>query len=457
MNKCNEKSEKHQYCYTSAIPLVAIGTRIRELKMFEPIEKRVQIAQKTVKHRPVDKLMDAYIALLSGAQGMVEVNKRVRAERALQIAFGRKGCAEQSVVQGTLDACNSKNVEGMENAIDKIYQLHSQGYRHDYQHEYQLIDIDMTGRPCGRKAALASKGYFAKQRNRRGRQEGYVLATWYEELVIARLYNGKTQLNTALKSLIEAAEKCLDLDEGKRKRTLLRIDSGGGSLEDVNWILERGYQIHCKDYSGKRATHLAESVTEWVVDPKDPQREYGWVTLDPVEYSRPVRRIAVRCRKANGQWAIGVIISSLEPEDILRLAGFYDQDAALEAYVQFYDLRGGGVEIEIKEDKQGLGNTKRNKKSFEAQEMLVQLEVLAHNTLVWARLWLADRCYRIAHFGLKRFIRDVLHLNGLVVLDSDVHILQLILNPLDPFADVVLPGLAALLAQEHVAACLGEI
>ena len=140
MNKCNEKSEKHQYCYTSAIPLVAIGTRIRELKMFEPIEKRVQIAQKTVKHRPVDKLMDAYIALLSGAQGMVEVNKRVRAERALQIAFGRKGCAEQSVVQGTLDACNSKNVEGMENAIDKIYQLHSQGYRHDYQHEYQLID-----------------------------------------------------------------------------------------------------------------------------------------------------------------------------------------------------------------------------------------------------------------------------------------------------------------------------
>lgn len=457
MNKCNERNEKNQYIYTSTLPLAAIGTKVRTTKMFEPIEQGVKIAQKTVKYRPVDKLMDVYIALLTGAQGVVEVNKRVRTERALQIAFGRTGCAEQSVVQGTLDACNSHNVTEMQAAINKIYRRQSQGYRHDYQYEYQLLDIDMTGRPCGKKAALASKGYFAKQRNRRGRQEGYVLATWYEELVIAQLYNGKTQLNGALKGLIEAAEACLEMDESKRKRTLLRVDSGGGSLEDINWILERGYQIHCKDYSGKRAIHLAESVAKWFVDPKDPQREYGWVTFDPVEYCRPIHRIAVRCRKANGQWAIGVIISSLQPHDVLRLAGYYDEDRTLDAYVQFYDLRGGGVEIEIKEDKQALGTTKRNKKRFEAQQILIQLEVLAHNTLVWARLWLADHCYRISHFGLKRFIRDVLHTNGLIVLGPDVHILQLILNPADPFAKELSTGLAALLAQEHVAVCLGEI
>jgi len=42
----------------------------------------------------------------------------------------------------------------------------------------------MTGRPCGKKAAFASKGYFAKQRNRRGRQEGYVVASTYQEIVI---------------------------------------------------------------------------------------------------------------------------------------------------------------------------------------------------------------------------------------------------------------------------------
>ncbi len=34
------------------------------------------------------------------------------------------------------------------------------------------------------------------------------------------------------------------------------------------------------------------------------------------------------------------------------------------AYVHFYDQRGGGIEIEIKEDKQGLNTTKRNKKTL---------------------------------------------------------------------------------------------
>ena len=56
-----------------------------------------------------------------------------------------------------------------------------------------------------------------------------------------------------------------------------------------------------------------------------------------------------------------------------------ENKAVLLAYVNFYDQRGGGVEIEIKEDKQGLGTTKRNKKRFAAQQILAQLEVLAHN------------------------------------------------------------------------------
>ena len=102
MNKCNIENEENQYAYTSVLPLTAIGAKVRKIKMFEPIEQEVKIKQKIVKHRPVDKLLDGYIAILAGAQGMVEVNKRVRSERALQVAFGRKSCAEQSVVQDTL-------------------------------------------------------------------------------------------------------------------------------------------------------------------------------------------------------------------------------------------------------------------------------------------------------------------------------------------------------------------
>jgi hypothetical protein len=49
----------------------------------------VQIRQKVIKHKPLDKLLDAFINILAGGHGMVEVNTRVRPDEALQRAFGR--------------------------------------------------------------------------------------------------------------------------------------------------------------------------------------------------------------------------------------------------------------------------------------------------------------------------------------------------------------------------------
>jgi hypothetical protein len=131
------------------------------------------------------------------------------------------------VVQETLDCCTAENVSQMEQALETIYRQHSQGYRHDYARQYQILEVDMSGMPCGKKATFASKGCFAKQRNRRGRQLGRVLATRYEEVVVDRLFDGKTQLTTALQPLMQAAEQILGVDERKRERTLVRINAGG--------------------------------------------------------------------------------------------------------------------------------------------------------------------------------------------------------------------------------------
>ena len=461
MNKSIIIDESFKGYFSSHASLAAIGRKVKKLKVFEPVEQKVKIAQKRVKYSACEKLLDAFITLLSGAQGLVEVNKRLKADTGLQRAFGRTGCAEQSVVQDTLDACTAENVSQMHQAMGVIFRRHSQTYRHDYQMNWQVLDADVTGRPCGKKAKFASKGYFAKQRNRRGRQEGYVIGTWYEEIVVEQLYDGKTQLNKALRPLIETSEQVLEMDERKRQRTILRIDSGGGSVEDLNWMLERDYQVHTKDYSGVRAKTMAESVTEWITDPCDSGRQMGWVTVETELYCRPVRRIAVRCHKKNGHWGYGLIISSLSPKDVLRLTGGYEQDiddpkAVLLAYVHFYDQRGGGVEIEIKEDKQGLGTSKRNKRRFEAQQVLIQLEALAHNVLIWARQWLMPHCPKIARLGIKRLVRDVFHMDGFLIFDQAVDLLQVTLNQMDPFAKELSVGLASLLAQEHVAVTLGE-
>ena len=93
--------------FTACATLAAIGANLKQLDLFGPIKTRVQIKQKTIKHTPVDKLYDAFIAILAGAHGLVEVNTRLRSDVALQQAFGRTSCAEQSTIQDTLNSCTA--------------------------------------------------------------------------------------------------------------------------------------------------------------------------------------------------------------------------------------------------------------------------------------------------------------------------------------------------------------
>jgi len=458
-----DSSVQHSTAHAS---LAALGAHLRRLDLFGPIREQVHIAQKTVRHTPTDKLYDAFIALLAGAHGLVEINGRVRPDTALQAAFGRNACAEQSVVQETLDACSEETVGQLEAAWTTIYRQHSQGYRHPYLTDWQVLDVDMSGMPCGKKAALATAGYFAKQRNRRGRQLGRVMATQYREIVVDRLFDGKTQLNTALLPLVIAAEATLDLDEAKRERTLIRIDAGAGSISDINWLLMRGYCVVTKDYSTIRARLLAQQVQDWVADPRDAERQVGLVSVPPSDYHagqyrRTITRVAVRCRLANGQWGVGVVVSSLSVADACALAGLdptaaTDPTLALLAYVYLYDQRGGGVETSFKEDKQGLGITKRSKKRFAAQQVVAQLGALAHNVLSWAKRWVVALAPAIQRLGIKRLVRDVFGINGRVEVNREGQVRHIILNQANRLTRHLLVALQALVSSADVTVTLGE-
>ena len=364
--------------FSARAGLAAVGVRLRQLDLFGPIRQQVRIAQKRVKYAPSEKLYDAFIAILAGAHGLVEVNTRLRSDRALQHAFGRAGCAEQSVVQDTLDACTAENVAQLEQALDTIYRRHSRGYRHDYAAGWQVLDVDMSGLPCGPKAAFATKGYFAKQRNRRGRQLGRVVASRYDEIVVDRLFDGKTQLSAALQPLVLAAEHTLELDEARRQRTILRVDAAGGSLADVLALT--------------RQPHPAGD----------------------------------------------------------------DAAAVALADVYFYDQRSGGCETANKGSKQGLGLTKRNKRRFAAQQMLMLLGTLAYNVLSWGRAWLSPRCPHLARYGMLRFVRDVGHISGFLLVDGTGRIGAIVLNQAAPLAAGLAGALDTLLADDGVAVSLGQ-
>lgn len=437
---------------------------MNSLDLFGPIAEQVNIPQKTVKDSPIEKLYDGFIGLLCGAKGMVEVNKLVRSDQGLQQAFGRSRCAEQSVIQETLDASTAENVNELHQAMDTIYQQHSQGYRHDYQHSLQILDVDMSGHPCGPKAMFATKGYFAGKRNRKGRQLGRVLATRYDEVVCDRTFEGTVQLTKALQPLLQATEQTLGIanSDQKRARTLVRVDSGGGSLKDINWMLSRNYRVLTKDYSSQRAKKLADSITEWFEDPAQPGRQVGFVTTSSTDdYCRPVIRIAVRCRRNNGTWAIGVLVTNLTPDDIATLMNTtFDFNGNLcdlwLAYVHCYDQRGGGVETSFKQDNQALGTKKRNKKRFQAQQMLTQLNALAHNVLVWAKRWLTADTPALKPIGFVRLIRDVFTTTGQLLFNPQGQLIEIRLNAADSLVRPWVHRLSLLLKSQYIAVNLGK-
>ncbi len=422
--------------FSARASLVALGVHFQQLGIWSVVKAQVNIKQKIRQHTPCDKLLDCFINMLAGGVGLVEINTRVRPDHALQQAFGRMACAEQSTVSDTLNACSPDNVTQMRTALTLILRQHSQCYRHDYQKTWQMLDIDMTGLPAGRQGEGVTKGYFAKQPNRRGRQLGRVLATRYDEIVVDRLYEGKRQLHRSLKELLTSAEDVLELAENRRKLTIVRIDGGGGEDEDINGVLSRAYHLLVKVKNWRRAEKLTHTVTEWHADPKVRDREVGWIA-EPHGYVKPTRQLGLRHRKKNGEWSYHVLVFNLTDAMLFHLCERTIPEVVqpidvMLAAVHAYDRRGGGVETQNKGDKQGLGLSHRNKHCFAAQEMLVLLGQLGHDVVIWTRNDLAQADPRLQKYGIQRTVRDALQIAGRIEINADGHIQNIVLNEKHP-------------------------
>lgn len=418
--------------FSARASLAVVGLWMDQQGLWAKVEAQVQIKQKTIRYRPLDKVKDAFINILAGGHGLAEVNTLVRTDPVLQKAFGRQGCAEQSTVSETLNACTEKTVAQLVEALKQIYQTHSQGYRHDYEKAVQVLDVDVTGLGCGPQAEGATKGYFPGRKNRRGRQLGRVSATRYDELVFEKLYPGTIQLEKSFPELVENAETVLDLDEARRHRTILRIDGGGGTDTDINWAVRRGYFLIGKVKNWQRTRKLATTVTEWTALPKLATHEVGWVGT-PHAYEKPMRQLALRWPKPKGGWHYRILVFNLTDEMLFNVAGqprlaTPTNPELFAAIVDAYDLRAGGIETTIKNSKQGLGLNKRNKKSFAAQEMLILLAQLAYNLIVWVRQQLAKFRPEFSHFGMLRMTRDVFQIPGKIQFDPQANAFKVALR-----------------------------
>ena len=99
---------------------------------------------------------------------------------------------------------------------------------------------------------------------------------------------------------------------------------------------------------------------------------------------------------------------------------------------------------------------KRHRRAFAAQDMMLLLLGLAHNTLIWTRGWLSPSYPDVQCLGILRLVRDVLQVTGFAAFDPDGRLVQVAFNSLDPLAPTLIEAWQSLLAPLDVVVILTE-
>jgi hypothetical protein len=256
-----------------------------------------------------------------------------------------------------------------------------------------------------------------------------VHAPQYKETLFSRLYPGKQHSSPTYIPVLKALDQFLPFDESQKRGTVLRSDSGFGGDDNINFALSQQWQVLTKGSGGRRPAAFAQRIApgSWLTLRPDDR----WVAyaVDPPTYVHPVQHLVLRWRTPKGRLKHSTVVCSILGWSMPQVIAYYDDR--------------GACETEIQADKGGLKLCKRRKKRLSAQETLVLLTDVAHNTLAWVSHWMFPHG-PLATFGPTRFIEDILTIPGHLIFRGE-QLIEVQLNERHPYATQTAIGLERLL------------
>jgi hypothetical protein len=421
---------KHTTMTTGRASLCALGEYLRRHCFFAPLREHVQIRQKTVRYRPIDKLLDALSGILCGAKTMAQNNVTIRTDRAVQRAFGRTGCAEQSTIARTLRACTAENVVQLHKVSWYYLKRYGATPRHRFHDTRLWVDIDLTPMPIGAKAEGSERTWMGRNRSKTGRQTLRLTASQYREILHETLLRGKATAVPALKTALLEVETHLGWSRERRAQIVLRLDGGFGTTEVLNWLLSRGYQVVAKISNQGRVHKLRQHLGSWEPT-SSPGRDMAAI-MRPHRFCRATRQWVIRTPQAHGGYHYAVLLTTVPDLEPTALADAYDGRAMIEAT--------------FCQDKQALGLVKRRQHKWEAQQMVLLLARLAHHILLWSKRWLSrvpTTRWRLDGYGLVRLLQEGMTVPGVIRWRCG-WMVSIRFDPLHPLAEALQQGFAAL-------------
>jgi hypothetical protein len=209
--------------------------------------------------------------------------------------------------------------------------------------------------------------------------------------------------------------------------TVIRLDGGLGTDDNINWLLSHEFLLLAKGYNGRRAHKLATQLTGTAWQRLDARHEFAIIET-AVRYARRTQTIALRSLTDKDEWHHALLIHNLF-------------DWTPSAIVKAYQTR-ARMENEIKSDKCGLWLPRRRKKHFEAQEAMIVLTDIAHNLLAWLQAWgINQTC--LSELGALRMTQDVFRMPGYLEFKG-TRLVKVALPKSHPYAPAMLDALRLL-------------
>jgi hypothetical protein len=351
--------------------LVAFAARIG---FFDPFAEHFQVPLPTRDFTPLQKLQTLLCSLAVGCQWTKDINHKLRPYPIAAQLLGLPRFPDQSCINRFLHQLGAPQCRQLECISEQLLQrfgLWRQADRVD-------LDIDSTGLMVyGRQYEGSQKGYFPRQRGRRGYRltvattrhpaGSEILALFFDPANVSA--NGRFW-----DCLYQAAEVLGSID----RLGLILADAASGSGPDVQHLIEFGPPFIVKGISDKTALKFAAGVEPTLWQPLDLFTricELGAQRISKCSYPVRVVLVELMTRRQDRRF-YSHLYTNLSP-----------QQADAEAVFHRYNQR-QSIEALIKSAKYGLSIKHLRTRSYRPIENFLHLAAITFNLLAWFRHYL---------------------------------------------------------------------
>jgi hypothetical protein len=234
---------KSTILHTGCASRWALGESLRRRCCLAPLRAQGTVPQKPVRYRPIDKGLDALLGLLCGAQTIAPSPVTMRTDPAVQRAFGRTGCADQSPIARTRRACTPDNVAPLARVSWYSRKRYGATPHHRCTERRLGVEVESTPMPIGAKAAGSERTWRGRHRSQTGRKTWRITASEDRAILYATLVRGKAPAGPALTTALQEVERRLGWTRQRRSRMVRRLDGGFGTTVGLHWRRSRGSQV----------------------------------------------------------------------------------------------------------------------------------------------------------------------------------------------------------------------